>query len=168
MVLPSEPAWISIASPLKSRITNPRMVEPSAVAPSVRPSAARSLPSSSTSGVPRNPSCVVASRITASVIVGSAEVGLMVTAPLPIEKFELWMPNDALVIALALRMNWRRLPWMVRLPATSSPSRVVLTALKLKPESTPVAFTPASTTRVMCSAVASADASSDTVALRPP
>ncbi len=160
----------TLSSP-KRLMTKPRIVlplapepertSPSAVAPALAPL-------NSTIGAATQPSCVVASRVTASVIVGSAEVGLMVTAPLPIEKFELWMPNDALVIALALRMNWRRLPWMVRLPATSSPSRVVLTALKLKPESTPVAFTPASTTRVMCSAVASADASSDTVALRPP
>ena len=80
------------------------------------------------------PSCVVASRIVAAVMNGSALVGVIVCCPPPpIEKFEVWTP----LIEFELRMNWRRLPWCRRPPATpsslSASPRVLTIALKLNP-----------------------------------
>jgi hypothetical protein len=85
-----------------------------------------------------------------------------------IEKLEVWMPE----IAFELRMNWRRLPWMERfgLPASSSPSLELVTALKLKPESTPVTSPPKEVrvTLVTCSASVRVVASSERRGSRPP
>ncbi len=70
-------------------------------------------------------------------------------------------------IAFAFWMNCRSEPCTVRFAVGSSscvsPPSVLVTTLKLKPESTPVTFAPATTTRVTCSLDASHAASSELV-----
>ena len=171
--LPSEPAWIRMPALPKSRMMKPRTVLPSAVPVSVRPLPARPAPSRRMRGVVPAPSCVVASRTTASLIAVSDEpASVIVCAPPPpaklIEKFDVWMP----VIAFEFRMNWRSEPCCrrgVAPPSSSAVSpRVFTIALNEKPESMPVASAPAIATRATCSAAVSVAALSETAAFRPP
>ena len=126
------------------------------------------LPSSSMIGVPVKPSCVAAaSRITVSVMIGSAEASAIDwNPPPPIEKFATCVPP----ISSEFWMNWRSEPCTDRLalPGSSSPSRFEVMALKANPASTPVASPPARTTRVTCSEVRRLEKSSEATALRPP
>ena len=57
-------------------------------------------------GVPLKPGCVVPSMTTGSVMVGRAEVGLMVFTPLPMPKAIVSSPG----VMFALRMAWRSDP----------------------------------------------------------
>ena len=76
------------------------------------------------------------------------------------------------VIAFELTMNCRSEPccWMPALAASRSvlSPRVLVTTLNEKPESMPVAAAPESATRVTCSAVDTAEASSAVAAVLPP
>jgi hypothetical protein len=54
------------------------------------------------------------------------------------------------------------------LSASSSPSRALVTTLKLKAESTPTTSDPTTVARVTCSALVSVEASSEVLASRPP
>ncbi len=64
-------------------------------------------------------------------------------------------------MASALRMNWSSEPWAVRpVVVAAVEASTLVTTLKLKPKSTSVTVAPVTTTRAMCSAVVSAEASS--------
>ena len=165
IVLPPPPVrkmpWV------KRLIAKPRITL--SVELSVRPlPPPSSAPLSSMIGTPAAPSCVaVASRITVPVIVGSSLPLTLITCcpPPPIEKFAVCRPAST----FAFWMNWRSEPCTVRPDASSSPSRLLVIALKLKPESMPPTLPPARVTFVTCSAVLiEPSALSEALGSRPP
>jgi hypothetical protein len=89
-------------------MTNPRTVLPPLRIRSPEISGPANSPFSSTIGVPANPGWVVASIVTDSVIVGSAEVGRIVSGPAGMLKVIVSRPSKAGL--LAVRMAWRSEP----------------------------------------------------------
>ena len=155
----------------KRLITNPRTVLPPELIVRASTPPPEPRPFSSMIGVPEKPSWLVASRMTASVIAGSAAVmEIDCGPPPPIEKFAVWTPT----IAFELRMNCRNVPCCSRALAMSSSiasPRALTIAVKLKPESTFATLPPATDTLVTCSAPVSVMALSDVpapVRSRPP
>ena len=90
--------------PPKSRITRPRIVLPSALPVSTRPSAARSLPSSTTTGrlpLVAKSGSLLPSMISAWLMLGRAEATLIVCGPLPAMSKTILSGEPPLAVLLA-------------------------------------------------------------------